>query len=397
MSRTVFLFIAAIVLGSLRATGDEPPPFLRNGQPFFPFGIYHYPGGNEQGHMAELGEAGINLVRQSLSMPLSFLDEAQAHGVYVMAEVSYWMNDIARRGDALVAAVNQRKHHPALYAYETIDEPHWNRDCYQRGPYLHELVEGYNRIKQVDPERPMMLNFAPIDLTSAHPICGATFTVESYRPWLAAGDIYGMDRYPVWGNAFPNENLNPVSFVCDKLREITGPGKTVYMVLQGVGMLEWDSDPNNDGRRPNWIETRFMGYSSVIHGARGLLYWGQYYITPDAELWSSIKRLASEFRVIGQPIAAGERLTGWTAANPNLEGLLKRHENRLYLILANRSSGRVPNAALHCPGLGTPALEVLFENRSLPHTQGSFRDTFEPWEVHVYTGPVAQPAVMETR
>lgn len=379
------------------ALAEDPPPFAHNGKPFFPVGLYHYPGGGEINHFDELGAAGINLMRASINVSTAYLDAASAEGVLVMGYVGPWLADLENRRADLIAQVNRIKGHPALFAYETIDEPHWNHDCYHSGPSLEELVDGYQTIRGIDPDRPMMLNFAPLDLTSAHLVCGATFTLESYIPWTQAGDSFGMDRYPVWGNPYPSEDLNAVNWCCDRLKQIAGPGKTIYMVLQGIGMLEWDADPENDGRRPNWIETRFMAYSSVIHGARGILYWGQYYMTPDSELWTSIKRVASELRDLSGPLAAGETRTRWSAGSPFVEGILKEYKNNLYLVLANRSSVSLSSVNIDLPGIVPSDVAVLFEDRMVAHQGGRFRDAFEPWGVHVYRAAPLAPALLSTR
>ena len=54
-----------------------------------------------------------------------------------------------------------------------------------------------------------------------------------------------------------------------------GPAKPLMMVLQGQGRNMMASDgPEIRGRNPNRIETRYVAYSSIVHGAKGIWWWG---------------------------------------------------------------------------------------------------------------------------
>jgi len=361
----------------------EPAPFYHNGEPFFPIGIYHYPGGNDAAHLQELSEAGFNVVRRSISsLTVADLDEAGSYGITVLAYAGAWLGDIGTYGSALEDKVNQTKDHPALVAYETYDEPYWNYFHYGRGYSREALTAGRELVNQLDPAHPVWCNFAPYDLTTTASYNPLTF--EGYQLWTSVGNIYGMDRYPVWVG-YPANDLNPVNYCCDRLKEIAGDGTTVYMVLQGVGMLEWDDDPENDAERPTYTETRFMGYSSIIHGAKGILYWGQYYIEPDSQLWADLKRFAGELSALKDVLSEGATATEFTVSDGNCEAILKVHEGNHYLIVANRSATTRANVVMSVTGWRSQRADVLFEDRVINSVAGSFTDSFQPWETHVYT------------
>lgn len=388
----VAILILLALLGKDARAQIEPAPFYRNGEPFFPIGLYHCPGSNcdTPEVLAEIGQAGFNCVRWNIgSITPASLDTAHAHGVGVFAAAGSWLGNLQKYQDELEAKVNQIKDHPALVAYETRDEPYWNYYHYQRGFSREDLTAGCNFVNQLDPDHQVWCNFAPYDLTTNADDRPLTF--EGYVEWTSVGNIFGMDRYPVWGNAYPDENLNPVNFNCDQVRAIAnagaGEGTTIYMVLQGVGMLEWDDDPANDGRRPNYTETRFMGYSSIIHGARGILYWGQRYIEPDSQLWTDLKRFAGELEVLEDVLSAGT--TGPDVqSSEGIETILKEYKGHRYLIAANRTSSTQSGITLSLAGWPSPVARVLFEDRMVSSQSAQIVDDFEPWGVHVYLDSV---------
>ena len=58
---------------------------------------------------------------------------------------------------------------------------------------------------------------------------------------------------------------------------------------------------------PNYSELRFMAYDTIIHGARGILYWGSAYIEKDSVLWKDlmmvVRELADQQPVLAAPDA----------------------------------------------------------------------------------------------
>jgi hypothetical protein len=59
----------------------------------------------------------------------------------------------------------------------------------------------------------------------------------------------------------------------DKMRQVAGPARGVWMVLQGFAweMLREKQHDANMIRYPTPAETRFMAYQAIVHGATGLL------------------------------------------------------------------------------------------------------------------------------
>ncbi|MDO8587468.1 MAG: hypothetical protein Q7T82_10545, partial [Armatimonadota bacterium] len=358
----------------------EPPPFYHNGEPFFPIGIYHYPGDSDANHLQELSEAGFNVVRRWIgSLTPADLDTAQSYGITVLADSGGWLGDTPTYGAALQSKVDEIKNHPALIGYETMDEPYWNWVRFGNGYSREALTTGRDLVNQLDPNRSVWCNYAPYDLTSMDGVIPLTF--EGYREWTSVGNIYAMDRYPVW---YGWDDLNSVNYVCDVVKEIAGEGKTIYMVLQGCAMFDWETDPT-PWARPNFTQTRFMGYSSIIHGANGILYWGQYYIEPTSQLWTDLKRFAGELNYLKDVLSKGATSTSFTVGASGCEAIMKAHNGDRYLIVSNRTAAAKTGVSIQVPGWGSSFTRVLFEDRTVSSPAASFTDDFQPWDVHVYT------------
>lgn len=69
---------------------------------------------------------------------------------------------------------------------------------------------------------------------------------------------------------------------------------------------------------------------------------------------------------------------------------LEVYQGQAYLLAANIGDAALSVEFRHLPSQAA-TLHVLFEDRTLPLTNAAFRDTFEPFQVHVYRMPARLP------
>jgi len=159
------------------------------------------------------------------------------------------------------------------------------------------LVEGYAFLKQLDPGRPIWMNHAPRG------------PIPQLAEFNEAADIVSCDIYPlpahVGHSDLADRTLAATGAYTRRMRK-SAPGKPVWMVLQGFGWADidnsrLDADGNELNRRPRHHELRFMAYDAIVHGARGVLFWGTTAVEKDSELWGDVLDLGRELSGL-QPV-----------------------------------------------------------------------------------------------
>jgi hypothetical protein len=134
-------------------------------------------------------------------------------------------------------------------------------------------------VKREDPHHPMLVVEWP----------GA---VNRFHLWKGIGDIFATDLYPIprsrgYGR-LPNHDITQMRDYLEALKQAHGD-RPRMLVLQA-----WNWEPLNYGQSgyPTPAESRFMAYQAVIHGAKGIHYYGQVHCTrPNSasSLWSEAK------------------------------------------------------------------------------------------------------------
>jgi hypothetical protein len=219
-----------------------------------------------------VGEADWNAgtVDQQIAAVREVLDAAAAHGLHCWLQLGD-VPDLSARGLAakeqlLTQIVGQLKDHPALGAWKGIDEPA-NPNRPARVP-VAGLVRAYRKLRETDPSHPVVITQAPVG------------TVAQLVPYRPAFDITGADIYPV---SYPpgkhaggrNSDIGIVGDVTRKLVNAAG-NKPVWMTLQIAwsGVISSAQHPENVPRFPTLGQERFMAYQAIVHGARGLAFFG---------------------------------------------------------------------------------------------------------------------------
>ncbi len=352
---------------------------LIDGTPFFPLGLYHFE--NNDHEFALLNQAGFNLLGCHLDPEKAqdLLDRLQRFGLKAFGHSS-----IVVAPPADNAAVREKwqtlvrdtlavvGRHPAFVAWYSRDEPAWG------GQPLERLKEAYDAITQADPDHLIWVLHAPRN------------TIETLQTYNQAGDVTGADIYPVpeggGHSELENKTITSAGEYTDRM---VATGRPVWMVPQGFAWAHLGDKPNPIS--PTYVQSRFMAYQMIIHGARGLVWWGTRYGRKDPQLWADLQKLAGELAELSAALVGedGPRRThvGLGELSPQpVEYLVKRAGGEVYLLAANASP---EPATLHWnareAGVQAAALHVLFENRTVPLTDGQLDDDFTPYAVHVYS------------
>jgi len=203
------------------------------------------------------------------------------------------------------------------------------------------MREGYAFLKRIDPRHPIWMNHAPRNQKA------------QLAAFNEAADIVGCDIYPVTEyqgghSGLADRSLSTVGAHTTYMQD-AAPGKPVWMVIQGFGWPDIEEKPTAESRaknkRPTFDESRFMAYDAIVHGARGLLYWGTAYIEKDSDLWRDLLKLVRELADL-QPVlsAPDAALTvsvslaeTWGTCDRDVQILTKDVGGKIWIIVANES------------------------------------------------------------
>jgi hypothetical protein len=358
----------------------------------FMLGLYMLPNAPEPWREAQ--DAGFNLVH--VRPEAADFATAHAHSLYGWTSLgSISPRNRAEVQERIRKTVTVLKSEPALLFWETEDEPTfvWKKTEARVPPA--DIIETSRFVRSLDAAHPLYLNHSPTNLVS---------TLQGYNEGadIVATDIYPViphgirESYALWPDGQQGDLLNPtisqVGQYADKMRQVAGPRRAVFMVLQAFA---WENLRDKD-RNPGMIlyptrrQLRFMAWQSFVHGVNGLLYWGLAFTPPEASLWNDLKTVARELHELKDSLAAHKsslplQLTYHDTGHSLDKGIewtarRVKQETILIAVNADRNPVEVTFGGLrkfrNC--------EVLFESRTMNRPQGNLRDSFAPFDTHIY-------------
>lgn len=354
---------------SLRGDGVA----LLNGAPFFPIGAYGVPADA----LAEVADAGFNTIlnyrgdyRNGLTV-LAYLDRCATHGLMGVVDVEEFTRE-SKTGrlqvEGLAELVNRAKNHPALLAWYIADEPEYAKVPHQ------DYIEAYKLIKRLDPD---------------HPVIMVNNQLSALANWPDSYDILMPDPYPDFFQAHGTRQplTSQGAFVLEALRQ---KPRAVWFVPQfHNGACYGDKGRERGdvlGRTPTIAEVRFMFYSAVTHGARGIIGWpflaAECGVRDCPEFFRGLKAVAAEMKALSGALTAADGMAV-TSSEPAIKHLSRTDHGDTFIIAVNNSD-RPVTARFRCD-VAARSLLVVSEKRSVRLEAGQFRDSFGPWQTHIYT------------
>jgi hypothetical protein len=360
----------------------------------FPIGFYEYPADPDT--LLDMAQAGVNLVRCG---NLEQLDRVGDLGMRAWVSMSVQ--------DGLTDELRQRAatlwNHPALAIWEGPDEIVWTFTAYS---FLKERA-GFTR-EDWNNQLPIAVNYAAsvgndlmarmrtsIQWLKRNDPKGRPFWINeaadsdaSYaRGYVDDIDIIGCDYYAVRA---AGTDLQSTGRLVERWDAI-GKGRPVWMVLQG---FSWHTI-HQDRKRlyPSFAQSRFMAYDAIVHGARGLLYWGTETID-DADFRQSLYALTSEIAAIATflhkdnitPLAAHVIPDLFEAKGNGVKAIQCHRDGHSVLIVLNKDSHR--HLAVEVKGLellNGRRLHLLYGNEVQRPEDGTIITRIQGDTVKVFT------------
>ena len=329
----------------------------------FPLGVYDRIDRPE--HTAEIKNMGFNLVmpytnpyaKKDFPTIRTYLDAANAVGLKVVLEP--FRESIKQREFAAITEfVNEFKDHPAVAAWYSYDEPAFNNIS------VGLLEDVYQLIKAEDSIHPVILDFS-------------IRRADKLTRYINSFDIYQVNQYPLQKTSNTLQVLKPVR------REITNAAELIndvpfWFVVQSFENKKW--------RLPNLAEQKYQVYSALLNGANGIFFYA-YHRAPLEWQNSVVRPLVAELKTYLPTLEAGS-LNGKINSDRNNLQLALYPENtgdRYILVAINHQANKV-DANINLDSDITLSSVVSEQNNlTVNGEQNSFTDSFEPFEVKIYT------------
>jgi hypothetical protein len=350
---------------------------------------------------AELAAAGVKMLRvypkwdaanaaQQIQAVKEEMVAAASCGLRLWVGLYNVANDLSRQ-PLLEQIVDGLKDAPGLGAWKGADEPlHGNVPA-------PGLAAAYDFVRSRDPNHPVVIIQAP-------KARNGPLTAALLRPYAAAGDIHGVDIYPIshppgTHAGRPNKDISVVGDVTALVGQ-AAPGKEHWTTLQIAwsGMLP----PAHVPIFPNLHQERFMAYQAITAGANGLVFFGgditKAMNPADAErgwnwtFWHTVlKQVVHELSstAVAPALLAPPAAVTVKANAGDVRVLAREAGGFLYLICVRRSA--TAHGPVRFSGLpsGIKFGQALFEYdgkdfRTVVVSRGGFADPFAPHDARVY-------------
>ena len=254
-----------------------------------------------------------------------------------------------------------------------------------------KIIDDYNKIRQADPTRPVILNLGQgVAWDGWHGRGVRTNHPEDYPEYIKGCDIASFDIYPAVHNK--PEVAGNLWYVAKGVERLTKWAQGKKLVWNCIEC----SQINNPRTKATPHQVKCEVWMSIIHGSMGLIYfvheWQPKFdeasLLHNPEMLSAVTEINRQITelapVLNSPtIEAAASVSSSNQAVP-VDIMVKKHDGATYLFaVAMRPDKTTATFTLrHAQGVKT--VEVIGENRTIAVKNGVFKDNFEAWDVHLY-------------
>jgi len=404
--------VAGVVAGAARSattTFDRSRTIRFDGRPTYPIVLSPGPplgsstpwGTNG---LAETAAAGVNMYRtgvggtwsdDDINTALAWDRAAAALHVYTWPNLGGYSQALpgSPQDAALANVVDTLTNDPsgrAIAMWKGRDEPWWSNIAPDALQFAYCRVTSRGDPSWCDGEVP--LDPSQLWVTIEAP----KGTIADIAPYSSVTDIHGVDIYPITiGNYAPN--LQRVGKWTASLVAAT-PLAPVWTTIQICASGSYDKT-TGEFVLPTLQQERYMAYDAILNGAKALTFYGgsnaACFSGSDSQygwnwsFWQSVlKPLVQQLSAssnIAPALVNGARTLTVTTGGTGMETALRQGTSvdDLWLIAARNGPG-TRNVTFKGLPPWVHRGSVYTENRTIIASNGSFRDRFSQWDVHVY-------------
>ena len=329
----------------------------------FPLGMYDRIDRPE--HTAEIKNMGFNLVmpytnpyaKKDFQTIRTYLDAANAVGLKVILEP--FRESIKQQEFAAITEfVNEFKDHPAVAAWYSYDEPAFNEIS------VGLLEDVYELIKAEDPIHPVIVDFS-------------IRRADKLTSYVNSFDIYQVNQYPLQKKSNTLQVFRSVRQEINHVAELIDNVPFLFVV---------QSFENKKWRLPNLAEQKYQVYSGLLNGANGIFFYC-YHRAPIKWQNSVVRPLVAELKNYLPAIETGSLNNKVYSDRNELQfGLYSEDSSGRFVLVAINHEANQINANINLDAdINLNSVINEQNNPTINGEQNSFTDSFEPFEVKIYT------------
>jgi hypothetical protein len=253
------------------------------------------------------------------------------------------------------------------------------------------IIAEYQRMRAVDPTRPVMVNLGQGVAWDDYIGRGIRRNhAEDYADYVQGGDIASFDIYPVAHDSpAVAGKLWFVPHGVERLITWAGPDRLVWNCIECTRI-------GNPVHKATPHQVRCEVWMSLIHGSRGLIYFvhewkprfNESALLSDPEMLAAVtainRQIAHLAPVLNRPTVTDAVTVVSENPEVSIAVMAKRTGDAVYFFAVAMREGKTTASFTLRGRAGEPMVEVLGENRTLNPQNGVFRDDFQPWDAHVY-------------
>jgi len=316
-----------------------------------------------------------------------------------------------------LAAVAWNKAHPeyasTFTGYILGDEPDMNQKSGDAATAAAAQPDAWlsagTTLSSADPSKERYANFGKgfaLDPWNGYTAVPGSTQLDDFNKYVGATTLFSSDLY---GITDPYEDLSVHGIWAygrsvDNNRKYAG-SKAVWGFVESSAPF---SDTNYAPGATNYIAKRMLAqyiapavWEMIVHGATGIVYFPYDFSTPatgavdgmlaEPGMSAAVKAVADSVTTFGTVLATPTILGAIATSSGAVPvTLLVKHFGGSTYVFAmgdgNSSNiyGLAVTAHITIPGAGTGTVQVVSDSRTLPMTDGTFIDNFNPYELHIY-------------
>ncbi|MBO5924489.1 MAG: hypothetical protein J6Q81_08240, partial [Lentisphaeria bacterium] len=310
--------------------------------------------------------AGVNLSSMYSVKNSRHLDMAMMHRNHIVHK-EIRKNSISLATEkAIRKEITKNIKDEKLFARYLADEPEI------MGTTVSAMAQAAAIIRDVDPYHPLVI--------SNNSVIGMLDYVES-------SEINGLHCYPNPDKGKSRPGFNRIVAFMDQVKNMNDQlpeqrKQSIFYLQQGFNYGDWG---RLNSRIPTFDEVRTQFLMTVIMGGRGIMFWNRSSLHYP-ELYIGMPEVGREFAALYDVLCEDDQPGALTQGK--LRTMIKKHNGKIWIFAVSTQEAAFDHE-FNFPELKNQQLAVWREGRKITAEDGKFADTFNNFDVHIYTNDLA--------